>query len=197
MKTLNIDPQKYTLAEIDLIISALKSGLVLVLPTDTVYGLIADASNEKAVEKIFKIKKRPTEMKLPVFIGSIDLADKLAEINNKQKKELEEKWPGSYTFILPRKKYDRELFGLDSRTIALRIPDYPPLQEVLEKIKIPLVQTSANISGKGATGNIKEVIQQFESNEVRPDIVFDAGNLPGAKPSTIVDLTDQGKVLRK
>jgi len=184
-------------ASIKDVVEGIKNRLVLVVPTDTVYGLIADARNKNAVERIFAIKKRPAEMKLPVFVGSIDLAKELADINNEQEKELEEKWPGPYTFVLPRKKYEKELFGLDSKTIALRIPDNPPLLEALKQLNTPVVQTSANISGHGAIGNIDEVIRQFESNETKPDIIIDGGNLPESKPSTIIDLTQDKKVLRQ
>jgi L-threonylcarbamoyladenylate synthase len=182
--------------EIQKIIEHIKNGLVLVFPTDTVYGLIADASNKEAVERIFAIKERPNKMKLPVFIGNIELAKELAEINIDQEEDLYEKWPGPYTFVLKRINYPKELFGLDDQTIALRIPNYPLLQDILEKINTPIVQTSANISGFGATAKIGEVIEQFSNQEIQPDIIVDVGDLPDAKPSTIIDLTDQSKILR-
>ncbi|MDD5731875.1 MAG: L-threonylcarbamoyladenylate synthase [Patescibacteria group bacterium] len=196
MRVLEINSKNFSSQEIDLIINELKSGSVLVFPTDTVYGLIADASDKEAVEKIFRIKRRELNKPLPVFISSLEMAKELAEVNPEQEKELKEKWPGPFSFVLKRKKYKKELFGLDNETIALRIPDYPLLQKVLTEINIPLVQTSANISGQPATGNIQEIIGQFSNQEIQPDIVFNAGNLPEAKPSTIIDLTI-GKVIRE
>ena len=86
------------------IVAALKNGAVLVLPTDTVYGLVCDATNKISVERIFKIKQRPKYNPLPIFIKSIEEAKKIALINKEQEKTLEEKWPGKYTFVLYRRK---------------------------------------------------------------------------------------------
>jgi len=140
------------------IVAALKNGAVLVLPTDTVYGLVCDATNKKATEKIFKIKKRPKSKPLPVFVKDIKMAKELAEITKDQEKILNKKWPGRYTFVLKRKKGEK-LYGVDKNTIALRIPKYKFLNDLFKKIDKPLVQTSVNISGQPSLNNIKEIIK--------------------------------------
>jgi len=81
-------------------IKAIKKGKVLIFPTDTVYGLICDAKNKKAVEKIFKIKNRPKNKPLPVFVKNIEMAKKLAKISGKQEKFLKKVWPGRVTAVL-------------------------------------------------------------------------------------------------
>jgi L-threonylcarbamoyladenylate synthase len=139
------------------IVAALKNGAVLVLPTDTVYGLVCDATNKKATEKIFKIKKRPKSKPLPVFVKDIKMAKELAEITKDQEKILNKKWPGRYTFVLKRKKGEK-LYGVDKNTIALRIPKYKFLNDLFKKIDKPLVQTSVNISGQPSLNNIKEIV---------------------------------------
>ena len=76
----------------------------MICPTDTVYGFLADAENKKAVDKIYKIKKRPKSKPLAVFVKDFKMAKELAEINENQEKILKNKWPGKYTFVLERKK---------------------------------------------------------------------------------------------
>ena len=76
----------------------------------------------------------------------------------------------------------------NKETIGIRIPDYKLVIEILKKIKKPIVQTSANISGKPATTKIKEVLEQFNSKQVKPDLVIDIGDLPKNKSSKVIDL---------
>lgn len=169
----------------------LERGQVVICPTDTVYGLLADATNDKAVEKIFEIKKRDRNKPIPIFIKDIDMAKKLAKIDKEQEKFLREVWPGKITVVLRRKRncgLSKILFGRE-KTIGLRIPDYKLIRELLEKIKKPLTGTSANLSGKGSLTKIKEILEQFEEQEYRPDLILDAGNLSDGSPSIVIDLT--------
>lgn len=176
------------------IITALKNGAVLVCPTDTVYGLVCDAHNNKAVEKIFEIKKRDKTQTVPVFVKDIEQAKELADISPKQEKVLRKNWPGQVTGVLEAKPGLSELV-YRKNTIALRMPKYELLNQVLDRFGGPLAQTSANISGEGAITEIAKIKVVFEKEDV---LVVDAGDLPKSKPSTIIDLTsDTIKVLRK
>ena len=83
---------------------SIRQGMVTVLPTDTVYGLVADATNKKAVEKIFKIKKRQFNKPIPVFVKDIRIAKKLALIDKNQERFLTKVWPGKTTAVLKRKQ---------------------------------------------------------------------------------------------
>ena len=188
-------------ANIGEVVTALKNGAVLVLPTDTVYGLVCDATNKKAVEKIFKIKKRDKIKPLPVFVKDIKMAEELAEISRGQKVILKKYWPGKFTFVLKLKKTEtRPLSSLvagKDNTIALRVPKYKLLNDLLKKINRPLAQTSVNISGQPPLTKMKEIIAVFINNELKPDLIIDAGDLVESKPSKIVDLSaGKGKVLR-
>ena len=84
-------------------VEMIRKGCIIICPTDTVYGFLADATNKKAVEKIYKIKKRQKYKPLPVFIKDFKMAKDLAEIDEKQEKLIKKKWPGKYTFILELK----------------------------------------------------------------------------------------------
>jgi L-threonylcarbamoyladenylate synthase len=174
-------------------LKVLKQGGIVIFPTDTVYGFLADATNKKAVAKIFKIKKRLRSKPLPVFISDIKIAKDLAEIGNKQIKVLKNKWPGKYTFVFKIKK-SIKLFGQDKNTIALRIPKFKPLNNLLKKIGKPLVQTSVNVSGESALIKISDIINQFKNKDI---LMVDAGNLKKSKPSKIIDLaSNKLKILR-
>lgn len=175
----------------------LKKGSVIICPTDTVYGLIADATNKKAVEKIFKIKKRPKQKPIPVFIKDLKMAKKIVKINKKQEKFLKSAWPGDVTVVLKPKIKMPKGIGKPGEEIGLRIPDYKIINRLSRLVGVPLTGTSANISGNPSSVKIKEVISQFKEQKFLPDLVIDAGNLPANKPSTIIDLTvEPPKVIR-
>lgn len=157
-------------------IKAIKEGKVLVCPTDTVYGLICDFSNKKAVERLYKIKKRPKWKLLPIFVKDIKMAKKFSDIDFRQEKFLKTVWPGKVTAVFHHKKP------------GIRIPNYKFVFNLVKHIG-PLAETSANISGKPASTKIKDVLRQFEGKRYQPDLVIDAGNLPKAKPSKVIDLT--------
>ncbi len=182
----------------------------MICPTDTVYGLVADATNKKAVEKIFKIKKRPRSKPLAVFVKDIKMAKELAEIDERQEEILKKYWPGKYTFILKSKiqnsnaksnqkskiQISKLIIG-KGNTIGLRIPKYKFLNDLLKKINRPLAQTSANISGQPPLTKINDIIKKFGRTDL-PTFIVDAGDLPKSKPSTIISLLeDKIKILRK
>lgn len=196
MEIIKIDPKNFTNKEVDFLSDAFLQGKVLVFPTDTIPGLLADASNKKAVERIFEIKKRPEIKRLPVFVTNIEMAKRIAVIDPTEEEELKSKWPGNFTFILKRVSSEKEFFGLDKETIALRVPSYPLLRAVLEKCNLPLVQTSVNPSGSPFLIKHEEILEYLNKSEFKPDIVIDVGDLPEAQPSTIMDLTQDKKVLR-
>ncbi len=178
----------------------LERGQVVMCPTDTVYGLLADATNDKAVEKVFEIKKRNREKAIPIFIKDIKMAKRTAIMDKDMEEFLGEIWPGKITVALKRKKncgLSKKLFSR-KKTIGLRIPDYKLINEILNKINRPLTGTSANISGRASSTKTKEILEQFEKQEVKPDLILDAGILPESFPSTVVDFSnDKPKIVRK
>ncbi|KPJ71199.1 hypothetical protein AMJ50_02925 [Parcubacteria bacterium DG_74_3] len=182
---------------IEEIIKSIKRGKVVVCPTDTVYGLLCDATNKKAINKLFQVKKRAPNKPIPIFIKDIKMAKNLALINKPQEKFLKKVWPGKVTVILKaKKKFPKEVLSKEKK-IGLRIPNYKPLHALLSKINFPLSGTSANISGKPASTQIKKIINQFKKEKIQPDLILDAGNLKRSKPSTVVDLTSRHlKILR-
>lgn len=190
MKIIKLSDRKF--ANIAVLI---KRGKIIVFPTDTVYGLLADATNKKTVGRIFKIKKRSKLKPFPIFVKDISVAKDFVQIDENQEEFLKKAWPGKITAVLKRKKIKKKLYGVDKQTIGLRIPDYNPVRVLLKKVDRPLIGTSANLSGLPASTKIKEIIKQFQNQKFQPDLIIDAGNLPKSKPSKIIDLTGKKPII--
>jgi len=199
MKTITVKGNNYKKG-VDRIVCALKDKKAVVCPTDTVYGILADATNEEAVNRAFEIKKRPLDKAMPIFVKDVKMAKKLARISKRKADFLNKIWPGKVTAVLKAKNNNglvSLLFG-DKNTIGLRIPNYKLISDVMKKINRPLVGTSANISGKSASTKIREVKKQFKDKKVQPDLIVSAGNLCSGLPSTVINLSRKRiKILRK
>ena len=169
---------------------AILAGQVILAPTDTVYGIIADATNKKAVDRVYSVKQRDKTKPLPFFVKNIAMAKKLANVTKSQEKILEEYWPGKITVIL-NKKRGAKIFGSSEDTIAIRIPFHSFINSLLEMVNVPLCGTSANISGLPASIKIDDVLGQFAGKKDSPDLVINAGDLEESRPSTIVDFTKE------
>ena len=167
----------------------LREEKVLIFPTDTVYGLLADATSQKAVRKVLKIKKRKSRKPVPIFVPDLKLAKKIAKISAREEKFLKKVWPGEVTVIFKRKNNLPKILFDKEKTIGLRIPKYPLLNRILKRTKLPLTGTSANISGISGSTKLKEVLNQFKNKKFQPDVVIDVGNLKPSKPSTVVDIS--------
>ena len=176
---------------------ALLKGKVLVCPTDTVYGLLADATSKKAVGKVFKIKGRKEGKPLPIFVKDIAMAKTLAKVSFLQEKYMKKVWSGKVTLVLESKGMLPRETGTAER-IGLRIPKHWFVQAVLKEVKRPLTGTSANLAEKPSLFESKKVIAQFQKRKHRPDIIINAGKLPYPRPSKVLDITGiKPKILRK
>lgn len=166
----------------------LRAGGMVVGPTDTVYGIFCDATNEKAVEKMFAVKQRPKEKILPIFVANIAEARRYAYISDVKVKFLERVWPGAVTAVFHHKeKLPRVLTG-GLGTIGIRIPDHPFLLELLSCVAFPLAQTSANISAFPPAKNAAETFSYWKEKKIAPDLILDGGECT-ASPSVVVDCT--------
>ena len=145
---------KYT---IQLASRSLQNGEVIVMPTDTVYGLAALAEDESAVKKIFKIKNRPKTMPLIIFVRSLEEAKKIAEFNELDIILAKNFWPGPLTLILNKRK--KTIYNGDKRLskIGIRIPRNKAMLSLLNNIKKPLATTSANLHKEKNERSIKNL----------------------------------------
>lgn len=175
-----------------------KNGLII-FPSDTVYGLLVNATNEEAVKKLIKFKNRPPGKPISVFVSDFFMLERYAYVNNEQKMILKQILPGPFTVVLQSKGKVSKLLESEKGTLGLRLPDYPLIQELVDKFGQPITATSANLSGKPPHYQIETLWRQLP--QVKKDIVdciVDIGKLPRNKPSTVIDLTAPTiKILRR
>ena len=163
----------------------IEQGGAIAFPTDTVYGLAVDVFNDIAIRKIFAIKERSMLKALPVLIANMVQLENLVSRLDKNAKILAEAfWPGPLTMILPKAPGLPELLS-PYPTIGIRMPDYQFTLDLLETTG-PLATTSANISGESNPITAQNVLEQLGG---RIDLLLDGGETPGAKPSTVLDIT--------
>ncbi|MDD2774304.1 MAG: L-threonylcarbamoyladenylate synthase [Elusimicrobiales bacterium] len=186
MKTRIIDCARATRAELLVAARALRGGAVIVFPTDTVYAIGASALNSKGCGRIYRLKKRPAEKSLPVFVHSVGQAKKIACWNAMSAKLARRFWPGPLTMVLKTKSGVRLHVGA-AETVGVRRPDHPFLRKWLRLCVVPVAQTSANLSGQPALRGCAAIIEKFDG---QADYIFTAGDTDGLE-STVVDLTGE------
>jgi tRNA threonylcarbamoyl adenosine modification protein (Sua5/YciO/YrdC/YwlC family) len=164
---------------------ALRRGDLVVIPTDTVYGVAADAFTPGATDKIFTLKKRPRSMPLPILVSRPRQAWAVCDSVPQAAAELAAAfWPGALTLIMPQTPdLDWDL-GDAKGTIALRMPDHEAVLSLLEMTG-PLAVTSANLSGEPTPSTIEEIRARFGDAVA---VYVDGGPAKEDKGSTIVDL---------
>lgn len=179
-------------------VDAILDGQLIVLPTDTVYGIAADAFKPDAVQRLLDAKGRGRDMPPPVLISAVETLDALATSVGETGRALCEKfWPGALTVICHAQTSLMWDLGETKGTVALRVPDHEQTRELLSRTG-PLAVSSANVSGKPAATDVYDAERQLgESVRVYLDggpVVDDPDN---ALPSTIVDLTgDVPRIVR-
>jgi L-threonylcarbamoyladenylate synthase len=168
-----------------------KSGGVIVFPTDTVYGIGCDPYNHAAVNRVFAIKDRKTAKPLPILASTMRDVSNIAFIDHRADILARKYWPGKLTLVCPL--LDRSISSLvvsNKDTIAVRIPGNTCTLELIRKCKL-LVGTSANISG---TRPARDIPQVLSSSLKGFDAVLDGGFITEEKESTIVDLSKRGQI---
>ena len=176
-------------------IAAAKRGDLVVLPTDTVYGLGTDAFSQKGPQKLLAAKGRDRNTPIPVLVGHVKALDGLAQrVDGVTKALAEAFWPGALTIVVKAQPTLRWDLGETNQTVALRMPLNPIAIELLNAVG-PMAVSSANKTGQPAATNVDEAIAQL-GEEVT--IYLDGGQTPGNIASTIVDVSSgEIKLLRQ
>ncbi len=182
-------------------IDIIQRGGVIIFPTETIYGLGCDATNESAVQRLLDIKGRSGQLYKPppVLIAGKAQLDLLVETVPEGAQELmEQHWPGALTLVLPARKNLSSLLTGDSLNIGVRETGHAMARALCEQSGVPIIATSANFTGatgRAAAPQILDDIQQELKNKV--DAVIEGGALNGA-PSTVIDCTTMPfRVLRQ
>jgi tRNA threonylcarbamoyl adenosine modification protein (Sua5/YciO/YrdC/YwlC family) len=180
---------------IDLAVAAIEAGECVVLPTDTVYGIGADALSAAAVQRLLEAKQRGRDLPPPVLIAEPAMLRSLAaEVSDTTAALAEAFWPGALTLVVAAPANLRMDLGDRGDTIAVRIPDHEFTRELLRATG-PLAVSSANTHGNPAANTAAEALDQLGDSVA---VYLDAGAGSSLVPSTIVDVTsDPPRVLRE
>jgi L-threonylcarbamoyladenylate synthase len=174
----------------------LGEGELVAFPTETVYGLGADATNDAAVAKVFQAKNRPSINPLIVHVNGISMALDCGEFGEAARNLAEAFWPGPLTLIVPRKELSpiSSLASAGLDTVAIRMPDHPVAQELISEVKKPIAAPSANISGTVSPTTAQHVADSLGD---RVKLILDGGKCRIGIESTIVRIaTDGPHILR-
>lgn len=166
---------------IDRIVNELKNGNIVITPTDTVYGILADALNEEAVKKVYDAKKREYGKPFILYVSDKEMLYKYTKNLNALEKELIDKYiPGKLTIILNKNDNVSNLVTKD--TVGIRIPNNKDLIEIINRVGNPLITTSANISSKETITSIDKIEREMLD---KISYIEDGGEIK-ALPSTII-----------
>lgn len=186
IKSSNQKPEKI----INEALEVLNNGGLVVFPTDTVYGLLADATSPKAVGKLLAFKGRPTGKAISVFASGEKMAEEYVTINQNAKNIINNLLPGPFTVICQSRHQTDPRLEAENGTLGFRIPDYPLINKLLTAYGLPLTATSANISSTPPHYSTESLLKNLSENKKGLlSLIVDAGKLPKNKPSTVIDTT--------
>jgi len=184
---LRVQPDEPQPDRIDYIVSCLRKGDVVALPTDTFYGLAVDPVNLSAVEQIYQIKTRQKQKPLSLLIASLAQAYELARDTDPMLDKLADRfWPGPLTIIVRAGGKLPLRSTANTGNVALRLPDAAIPRAVVERFGLPITATSANLSGASECSSAACVRDQLAD---RIPLIIDGGSTGRARPTTIVDLS--------
>jgi L-threonylcarbamoyladenylate synthase len=174
----------------------LKQGGIVACPTDTVYGVVAAINIEPAVERIYQIKGRPRSQALPILLADKSQMVDVAKIVPLLAWRLADKfWPGALTMVLLKSESVSNIVTGGGKTVAVRMANHPMPTAIIRGLGVPIVGTSANLSGHPSALTAEEVRTQIGD---RVDMIIDGGRCPGGIESTIVDLSrEEPRIIRQ
>ena len=173
-------------------VKSLGKGELIVVPTETVYGIVGNALDEKTYRRLNEIKNRSIEKKYTLFVKNREEIEKYAYINDNVRDIIKNMMPGPLTIILKGKNLPDYLISNDG-TVGFRIPKHGLTEKILERIDFPLISTSANISGEGIIDSIDDIKRVFG----KKISVYLKGVPGGGTPSTVIKIDDKIELLRR
>ena len=171
----------------------LKQGGTVALPTETVYGIAANAFDVCAVEKLYIAKNRPPVKPISLCVSSIEQAAEVAVLDDTARKLYNAFMPGPLTLILPKKACVPDIVTAGGDTVGIRVPAHPLVTALSKLCGVPLALTSANLSGMPSPISGEEVVASLNG---RVDAIIDSGAVALGKESTVLSLVGTPKILR-
>ena len=175
----------------------LRAGGVVLYPTDTLYGLGADAFSNTAVDMIYQIKGRDEGKPIHAIVSDLDMAGQFGEVGD-EASALVQKFGGKLTVVVKKRPELNTGIARDIATFGFRVPDNEFCIALAKAFGRPITATSANKSGEKPVRSVEKILAQFGSGASRIDLVIDAGELPEREPSSVVDFsTGEQTILRE
>lgn len=180
-------------------VKVLTGGGLVVFPTETVYGIGADATNPEAIKKLTRYKNRPFGKPYSIAVANQKMAEEYVELNQTAKNLYKQFLPGPITIVSKGKHKVAPGIESETRTLGIRIPDYPLVIKIVKKLGRPITATSANASYQKRPYKISDILDNISDKQKSLiDLIIDAGELPRNEPSTVIDTTlDDPVVLRQ
>lgn len=193
MKIIQINPNNPEKEKIKIAVDILKSGGTVVYPTDTVYGIGANALDIESIKQVYSIKKRSSNKPISACVSKIEDIHKIAYMDENTERMVEKTLPGPFTIILKKKKTVPPILTAGGEKIGIRIPDNTVCMELSKGF--PITTTSANISGEKVPESVDGVLKQIDDNV---NLILDAGICKHGVHSTVIDMTVfPPKIVRK
>lgn len=174
------------------IIKEIQKGNLVIMPTDTIYGIIGDATNEETIKKAFDVKERSYDKPLLILVSNEEmLKDAVEEIPEQVKKIIKKYWPGPLTILFKKSKKISDTLTANSPLVAIRMPKDERLLNIMNKLNKPLISTSANISNKKAITNPDQLEEKMKE---QIDFIIDEGTINN-EASTLIKVEDNKIVI--
>lgn len=177
--------------DINYLVQILDDGEIAVIPTDTVYGIVGDVTNENTINKIYSLKQREKNKPLLILVSSLEMLSKYVEdISSLELEIINKFWPGPLTIIFNKKKNLSDTLTASKNEIAIRMPDDKALLDLINKLGKPIIATSANIAHQKTITSV-----DLLENSIKDNIsyIYDAGYLED-KPSTIIKIENDNVI---
>ena len=176
------------------IIEELKKGHLVIMPTDTIYGIIGDATDEKVIKKVYDIKERSYEKPLLILVSNEKMLKELVtEIPDRIQQLMNDYWPGPLTILFKKTDKVSPLLTANSEYIAIRIPNDERLIHIMNTLNKPLISTSANISSHEVITNTNQIEPRMRE---KIDYIVDGGTINKASSTLIKVENDKIQILR-
>jgi L-threonylcarbamoyladenylate synthase len=196
MLSLPVSPIRRDPHALEEALRVLRTGGIIAFPTDTFYALTCDPTRRDALEKLYRLKRRPAAMRVPFVAADSEQAGGLVSLENPVSRLLAQRfWPGPLSLILPLSRPDRLAPWDWGETLAIRVPGAALARDLARKAGVPIPATSANISGAPAASHPAALLPDLVAGI---DLLLDGGPLEGKAPSTLLDLTQSPpRILRR
>lgn len=177
------------------IINTLKDGKLVIMPTDTIYGIIGDATNEDVINKVYEVKERPHDKPLLILVSNLSMLHELVtEIPKETEKIINKFWPGPLTILFKKSSKVSDALTANSALVAIRMPKDKRLLNIMNHLNRPLISTSANISSHDAITNPNQLEEKMKE---KIDLIVDEGTVNNEASTLITIVNGKIEILRE